>query len=39
MVPKPELLDPLIKEADELIRIFRQSIITCRRRNEKASQT
>ena len=39
MVPKPELLDPLIKEADELIRIFRQSIITCQRRNSKEGRT
>jgi four helix bundle protein len=39
MVPKPELLDPLIKEADELIRIFRQSIITCQRRNSKEVTT
>jgi four helix bundle protein len=39
MVPKPELLDPLIKEADELIRIFRQSIITCQRCNSKESRT
>ena len=39
MVPKPELLDPLIKEADELIRIFRQSIITCQRRNSKEAKT
>jgi four helix bundle protein len=39
MVPKPELLDPLIKEADELIRIFRQSIITCQQRNSKETRT
>jgi four helix bundle protein len=39
MVSKPELLDPLIKEADELIRIFRQSIITCQRRNPKEVRT
>jgi four helix bundle protein len=39
MVPKPELLDPLIKEADELIRIFRQSIITCQQRNPKEVRT
>jgi four helix bundle protein len=30
MVPKPDLMNPLISEADELIRIFRQSIITAR---------
>jgi four helix bundle protein len=30
MVQKPELMNPLISEADELIRIFRQSIITAR---------
>jgi four helix bundle protein len=39
MVPKPELLDPLIKEADELIRIFRQSIMTCQQRNSKEGRT
>jgi four helix bundle protein len=38
MVPKPELLDPLITETDELIRIFRQSIITCQHRNEKGAR-
>ena len=30
MVQKPDLMNPLISEADELIRIFRQSIITAR---------
>ena len=30
LVKKPELLDPLIDEADQLIRIFRKSIITAR---------
>lgn len=30
MIQKPDLMNPLISEADELIRIFRQSIITAR---------
>jgi len=32
LVEKPGLLDPLIDEADQLIRIFRQSILTARKR-------
>ena len=39
LVKKPELLDPLIQEADELIRIFRQSVITARRRREGKDRT
>lgn len=39
MVQKPELLDPLIKETDELIRIFRQSIITTKQRSSKEGMT
>lgn len=35
LVTKPENLDPLIDEADQLIRIFRQSIITARQRAQK----
>jgi four helix bundle protein len=35
LVKKPELLDPLINEADQLIRIFRQSVITARKNKEK----
>ena len=34
LVSKPELLDPLIDEADQLIRIFRQSVITAKKRRE-----
>ena len=30
LVAKPELLDPLIDEADQLIRIFRKSVLTAR---------
>ncbi len=30
LVKKPDLLDPLIDEADQLIRIFRKSILTAR---------
>jgi len=33
LVTKPELLDSLIDEADQLIRIFRQSIITAKKRH------
>jgi four helix bundle protein len=33
LVTKPELLDALIDEADQLIRIFRQSIITAKKRH------
>ncbi len=32
LMSKPQLLDGLIDEADQLIRIFRQSIITARKR-------
>jgi four helix bundle protein len=32
LIDKPELLDPLVDEADQLIRIFRQSVITARQR-------
>jgi four helix bundle protein len=32
LVKKPELLNPLLQESDELIRIFRQSVITARSR-------
>lgn len=32
LVSKPDLLDPLIDETDQLIRIFRQSVITARQR-------
>jgi four helix bundle protein len=35
LVKKPELLEPLLQEADELIRIFRQSVITARAREAK----
>ena len=38
LVTKPDLLDPLIDETDQLIRIFRRSVITARRRaSEKGS--
>jgi hypothetical protein len=30
LVDKPTLLEPLLDEADQLIRIFRQSIITAK---------
>ena len=33
LVTKPELLDALIDEADQLIRIFRQSSITAKKRH------
>ncbi len=35
LVKKPELLEPLIQETDELIRIFRQSILTAKSRSLK----
>ena len=35
LIPKSELLDPLIDEADQLIRIFRKSIITARENSRK----
>ena len=35
LVKKPELLQPLIAESEELIRIFRQSVITARARPPK----
>ena len=34
-VPKPRLLDPLIAEADELVRIFARSIRTAQRNGSK----
>ncbi|HEV8073664.1 MAG TPA: four helix bundle protein [Opitutaceae bacterium] len=39
MVPKPDLMNPLIQESDELIRIFRTSIATARRNKEKRGET
>jgi four helix bundle protein len=39
LVQKPGLMDPLIQENDELIRIFYQSIITARRRTQKEDKT
>jgi hypothetical protein len=33
LIAKPELLEPLMQEEDELIRIFRQRIITARKRS------
>jgi len=38
LVDKPDLLDPLIDEADQLIRIFRQSILTARKRAVNAQR-
>jgi four helix bundle protein len=35
LTTKPHLLDPLIDEADQLIRIFRQSVITARRGKQR----
>lgn len=35
LVSKPQLLDELMNEADQLIRIFRQSIITARKNAAK----
>lgn len=32
LVPKPSIADPLLKETEELIRIFNQSVRTVRRR-------
>jgi four helix bundle protein len=38
LVKRPDLLNPLIDEADQLIRIFRKSIITAREnRNRRAA--
>ena len=37
LVTKPEKLDPLIDEADQLIRIFRQSILTARANQKKGT--
>lgn len=34
LVKNPALLDPLLDEADQLIRIFRQSVITARTRKK-----
>ena len=39
MIPKPDLMNPLIQESDELIRIFRTSIATARRNKEKRGET
>jgi four helix bundle protein len=39
LVEKPELLDPLIDEADQLIRIFRQSVLTARTNRTRRSDT
>ena len=39
LVEKPELLDPLIDEADQLIRIFRQSVLTARANRTRRSDT
>jgi four helix bundle protein len=38
LVTKPELLDPLLDESDQLIRIFRQSILTARKRAVNAQR-
>jgi four helix bundle protein len=38
LVKKPELLKPLLDESDELIRIFRQSVITARSRQSKSQK-
>jgi len=35
LVEKPALLTPLLQESDELIRIFRQSVITARSRKNQ----
>lgn len=35
LVKKPALLDPLIDETDQLIRIFRQSILTAKRNRDR----
>ena len=35
LVKKPALLNPLIDETDQLIRIFRQSVLTARKNKEK----
>ena len=37
LVKKPNLLDPLIDEADQLIRIFRQSVLTARANRTRRS--
>ena len=37
LVAKPERLEPLIDEADQLIRIFRQSILTARKNAQRTS--
>jgi four helix bundle protein len=37
LVNKPALLDPLLDEADQLIRIFRQSILTARKNAHPAT--
>jgi four helix bundle protein len=37
LVKKPELLEPLVDEADQLIRIFRQSILTARKNRDAKS--
>ena len=39
LVEKPALLDPLIDEADQLIRIFRQSVLTARANRTRRSGT
>ena len=38
LVEKPDLLNPLIDESDQLIRIFRQSILTARKRAMNAQR-
>ena len=39
LVEKPDLLNPLIDEADQLIRIFRKSVITARANRKKGPVT
>lgn len=38
LVSKPDLLAPLLDESDQLIRIFRQSILTARKRAANAQR-
>jgi four helix bundle protein len=37
LLENPALLDPLVDEADQLIRIFRQSVITARNRRKDSA--
>ena len=39
LVKNPALLDPLIDEADQLIRIFRQSILTAKANRSRRTQS